>query len=86
MVQLLLEKGADVNTRARGDHHNTPLQTASGKGYEQVVQLLLDKGADINALDKYGRTALQTASAKGHKQVVQILLERGADPNPIRAD
>ena len=41
MVQMLLEKGTDVNGNA--------LQAASSGGHDQVVQMLLKKGANVNA-------------------------------------
>ncbi|KAB8215101.1 ankyrin repeat-containing domain protein, partial [Aspergillus novoparasiticus] len=78
-VQVLLARGADVNTQ--GGEHSTALQAASSEGHEMVVQILLDRGANINAYEgKYG-TALQAASSKGHYKVAQILLDRGADVN-----
>ncbi|KAM5527809.1 hypothetical protein FOXYSP1_19682 [Fusarium oxysporum f. sp. phaseoli] len=46
VVQLLLDKGADVS--AQGGRYGNALQTASFKGNRDVVQLLLDKGADVN--------------------------------------
>ncbi len=63
IVQSLLHKGADVNSR---------------NGYENIMQRLLDKGADINADGRYG-SALQAASRYGYKKIVQILLDKGAD-------
>ena len=77
MVQLLLNKGANVN--AQGGKFGNALQAASYEGHKEVVQLLLDKGADVNAQggDEYG-SALQAASSKGHDEVVQLLRDRGA--------
>ncbi|KAF7585248.1 hypothetical protein BBP40_011595, partial [Aspergillus hancockii] len=43
-VELLLEKGADVN--AQGGDYGTALQAASFEGHKQIVQMLLEKGAD----------------------------------------
>ena len=45
-VELLISKGADVNTQ--GPLGNA-LQVASGEGKNSTVELLLDEGADINA-------------------------------------
>ena len=66
MVQILLNKGADVN--AQGGEYGNALQAASSGGHDQVVQILLDKGADVNAQrGKYGN-ALYVASSGGHDQ------------------
>lgn len=46
-VQLLLEKGADIN--AQGRSHEDVLQEALEKGHSKVVQLLVEKRADVNA-------------------------------------
>lgn len=47
LVQLLLEKGADVNAY-RGEHGNA-LQAASTNGHTEIVRLLRQVGADVNA-------------------------------------
>ncbi|KAF7502091.1 hypothetical protein GJ744_007220 [Endocarpon pusillum] len=79
MVQMLLDKGADVN--AQGEVHGNALQAASYQGHEKVVQMLLDKGADINAPGEVYGNALQAASYQGNEKVVQMLLDEGADAN-----
>ena len=45
MVQLLLDKGANVNSEG-GDFGNA-LQVASMRGNKEIVQLLLDNAADV---------------------------------------
>jgi ankyrin repeat protein len=79
IVQLLLNKGADVNLQ--GGNYDTALQAASAKGHYEIVQLLLNKGAEVNLQGGYYDTALQAASAKGHYEIVQLLLNKGADVN-----
>jgi Ankyrin repeats (3 copies)/NACHT domain len=79
VVQMLLDKGADVNTQDR--LFGSTLHAASWSDFEKVVQILLDKGADMNAQDGSLSTALHTASRNGHEKVVQILLDKGADVN-----
>jgi hypothetical protein len=82
VVQLLVDKGADVN--AQGVVYGNALYAASAGGHEQVVKMLLDKGANVNAQGGGGHygNALQAASARGHKQVVKMLLGAGAlQPN-----
>jgi ankyrin repeat domain-containing protein 50 len=68
VVQLLLDRGADVN--AQGGRYSNALQAASAGGDEKVVQLLLDKGADVNVQGGHYGNALQAASAGGHEKVV----------------
>jgi hypothetical protein len=61
-VQLLLEKGAEVN--AQGGYWGNALQAASSGGHEAVVRLLLEKGADVNAQGGEWGNALQAASCE----------------------
>ncbi|EOD43980.1 putative ankyrin repeat protein [Neofusicoccum parvum UCRNP2] len=93
-VQMLLDKGADVN--AQGGYYGNALQVASSRGYEKVVQILLDKEADVNARGSFynfqaGRdeedvTPLYTTSFEGYEKVVQMLLEKNADVNAQGGD
>lgn len=77
IVQLLLEKGADV--RAKSDDGETALLDAARHGYTEIVQLLLERGADVNAKTKYAPTTpLNEASQEGFADVVRLLLENGA--------
>jgi ankyrin repeat protein len=78
-VEMLLDKGADVN--AQGGDYGNALQAASSEGHEQVVKLLLNKGADVNAQGGDYDNALCAASSKGHEQVVGLLLKKGANVN-----
>jgi len=77
MVDLLLEAGADPNTRLPGDE--SALMTASRTGKIGPVKALLARGADVNARERRGQTALMWASAEGHAEVVEALLRAGAD-------
>ena len=79
IVQLLLDKGADVN--AQGGRFGNALQAASHRGYVAIVQLLLDKGAEMNAQGGSFGNALQAAAWCGDEAIVQLLLDKGADVN-----
>jgi ankyrin repeat protein len=46
IVELLLIKGADINTQ--GGYYSNILQAALYEAHQPVVELLLIKGADIN--------------------------------------
>ncbi|OPB46915.1 hypothetical protein A0O28_0070390 [Trichoderma guizhouense] len=80
IVELLLDKGADVNSFDRPN--DTPLGVASKAGHYGTVKLLLDNGARVDLTHyRYKHTPLQEAAAWGHESVVELLLDRGADIN-----
>ena len=75
VVQLLLDKGADLEANEDGQ---TPLLWAVEEGLEAVVRLLLDKGANLEAKDEDGQTPISSAAKQGHETVVRLLLDKGA--------
>jgi ankyrin repeat protein len=76
VVQLLLERGADVD--ARDVNGYTPLMDADSLA---VVKLLLAAGADATAVDDGGMTVLQCQARDGAcAGTVCLLLKAGADP------
>jgi ankyrin repeat protein len=78
MVALLVNKGANVNTRTLGE---TALMVAAINEKSEIVPFLLAHGAQVNArADEDGRTALMTA-AEGRTNTVKLLLANGADVN-----
>ncbi|KAF2181464.1 ankyrin, partial [Zopfia rhizophila CBS 207.26] len=85
VVKLLLDKGADLESKHNGyGQDGNAIQAAAERGHKQVVKLLLDKGADLNATRQRGGeygNAIQAASYGGHKQVVKLLLDKDADVN-----
>ena len=60
-MQLLLDRGADVN--AVDGAGMTPLHGAAQKGLDEVVQYLADHGAKLDIKDKRDRTPLDIANA-----------------------
>ena len=72
-VDLLLERGADVNSTAN-PKGMTPLILAAMAGHDDVVARLLAAGASPGAKDKRGRTALAYATKLGHEAVRRRLL------------
>ena len=83
---LLLEKGADVNARARNGY--TSLHEACAYGQREVVKLLLKNGALVNfdvkdsaEGDDPDCAPLLLAAENGHLDVVKLLLEEKADVN-----
>ena len=79
LLQMLIENGANVNYTNGDSWANTPLQTASRLGLDNVVRILLTRNVDINAVDINGNTALHTAALNSQLSVVKLLLEK--NPN-----
>ena len=78
-LQLLLSKGAEVNTH--DDFGLTPLMGAD----EYAAHLLLQHGADVNATDAQGLSALYYATldsrTPGKRTILHILKQHGARLN-----
>lgn len=70
-IDLLLEKGADIE--ARDALGLTPFLLVSSRGMKENVKLLLKKGVDIMAEDFLGKTASQVAEQFGHKKIARHL-------------
>lgn len=75
VVALLLEKGAQPNSKAKGGA--TPLHLASQEGCADAVTMLLTGGAQVNARDDQGRTPLKRAEEWRQDATVQLLRLRG---------
>jgi len=88
VVQLLLERGANIN--ARNEEGHTPLHRVLldldddfGAEYFDAIQLLLEHGADVGALDGRQSTPLHVASKYGTAKATRLLLEHGADVHAL---
>lgn len=75
-VQLLIERGADINLSSKG---KTPLINAVIKNDMRMLHFLLNSGADMSATVNKGNTALILASKSGRIDCVRMLVEHGAD-------
>jgi ankyrin repeat protein len=97
-LRLLLERGADIESKCDQYYGRTALMQAAHRGCLQSVTLLLQYRADIHAVDVDGSTALSLAAA-GHtdhteedeewrplpytKEICELLLKEGADVNTL---
>jgi ankyrin repeat protein len=75
-IDLLLARGADVNSRTRNG--TTPLHTAVLYARLEVAEYLIEKGADINAQSVSGATPLALAIAAKNDPIIARLKELGA--------
>ncbi|KAL4999875.1 ankyrin [Aspergillus recurvatus] len=80
IVNLLLERGADVNASAAKNIGATALQSAAIYGFLGIARKLLERGANIDTPAKgpRGRSALEGAAENGRIDMVQMLLNQGA--------
>ena len=72
VVQVLIDAGADIDTRNNDGH--SPLHCASTSGALEVVKVLVEAGAGVNVTDDYGRTCLFHAASNGHTETVRYLV------------
>jgi len=75
MIALLLEAGANPNTR--GPNGQIPLHAVAG-GKISRVELLVSGGSDVNAADKKGRTPAIIAFESGNADTFDLMVGNGA--------
>jgi len=81
IVRLLLDKGADVNTKATAGGGwaticGKPIHFAVYNNNVNMVKLLLDRGADVSAINFVGgKTPLKIAEEKGFTVIARMLRE-----------
>ncbi|MDY6783091.1 MAG: ankyrin repeat domain-containing protein [Cyanobacteriota bacterium] len=79
LVQLLLERGADVN--AMYDNYTTVLHETVRYENPKMARLLLEHGADVNVKDRESQTPLHHAVWYKNLKMARLLLEHDADVN-----
>jgi len=93
IVKLLVEKGADINSKSKVKGELTPLFAAilgNGKEKEKqdTIKFLLDKGADVNArfISKdFEATPLMMAAAQKDTEIVRLILAKKPDIHAVDA-
>lgn len=75
-VQLLVERGADINARGMSDR--TPLGWAAKGSRSEVVTFLLTKGPDVSLRDEDGKTPAELAEEAGRAPMAQLIRQEGA--------
>ena len=79
MVELLVEKGAEVN--AQSESLKTALMLAAFYGKLNIVKLLRQKSASYDLKDKSGMSAIHYAVDGGNADTLEWILQDGADVN-----
>ncbi|TAL28224.1 MAG: hypothetical protein EPN97_15020 [Alphaproteobacteria bacterium] len=79
-AELLLQKGAKVELKTRGD--GTLLHLAARKGGIEIAGMLLERQPGLLSMkDSDGNTALHAAAEHGYAEMAAFLIEKGGDPN-----
>ncbi len=84
-VQVLVEKGVNLETLSNDYDDETPLMSAAFFRHTDIVQYFLAQGVKVNATNSKGETALMKAVNSYSPQVcnnldvIQLLIESGAD-------
>ena len=79
IAELLIAKGANVNSVNPVYGGYSPLHSAAFAGQRDVAELLIRHGADVNAADKDGNTPLAIAEKKNHADCVALLRRHNSD-------
>ena len=98
IVELLLDKGANVNLKVTVDKQGfkvfsvTPLYIAALAGQTEVTEFLISKGARVNSMvttkikdlpGELTESILHETVKKGHIETVKLLLDKGASINKL---
>ncbi len=84
LVDLLLERGADVNYAA--PNGMPPLHRATWMGYVEIFHRLVEAGADIKQKGPGGWMPIHHAARNGRTGLVTFLVESGCDINTKTSD
>lgn len=79
LVALLLDKGADINAKAKDG--STPLHLAVKRSHPAVVKLLFSRGANPSAKDQEGNSPLHIAAELFTPDMLKVLVDLGAMVN-----
>lgn len=79
VIELLLERGADINAQS-DDRGYSALMDAAQQGEGGILDRLLELGASPDLRSKDGQTALVLAVGRNDAPMVTRLLASGADP------
>ena len=72
VVQVLIDAGADIETRS--NYGCSPLHTACASGALDIVKMLVRAGAGVRATTNNGRTCLILAALSKHTETVRYLV------------
>ena len=88
IAKYIIQVGADVNTATNqynvGFEGDTPLMTASFRGYLSTVKLLIENGAKIEARRKNGGHAAQMAAENGNLEILKLIIQKSQNVTELK--
>ncbi len=78
VVELLIQKGANLNLESLNEKGYMPVHAAAHGRNAAVVAMLIRKGAYVDAQDGMGHTAMHIAAQNGDTRIIDILVRYGA--------
>jgi len=81
VVELLIDKGADINAVSNNAFLATPLQSALAMGWTHAAKLLIARNANVNCRGEEGGTPLHEVAGNGQIELARLLLDNGANIN-----
>ena len=82
IVELLIERGADVNLQ--DIHGRVPIFVALAKHQTEIARRLSEEETDVGIRTNDGSTLLMAAVRAGDAELVRWALDRGTDVNAVR--
>jgi len=86
IVKLLLEHGADVNSRSKNASSVQPLHSAVAGRHLEISWLLLEHGAEINSAQQDGFMPIHEAAQNGDMEMIKLLIKHKADLSAKKSD
>jgi len=72
VVELLIQRGADINTR-EDVYGSSPLLQVVARDRKEIAEILLRHGVDVSMKNNEGETAYSYAVALGRKEIAEML-------------
>nr|WP_253309278.1 ankyrin repeat domain-containing protein [Rickettsia endosymbiont of Ceutorhynchus assimilis] len=81
IAELLVDKGASINTADASTAGKKPIHVAAENNSKSIIEFLISKGVNVDEADKNGWAPLHYAAKFDQLEVAKFLIEKGANIN-----